>query len=305
MNTTIQVPINTMLADLDESLKTLLKRDLDRHGFDGVEIEFDAPDKEWAASLSSPAVNLFLYDIREAKELRPIDWEERVRDGRTIDLRPPLRIDASYAVTAWTRDVQDEHRLLSQVDGRALRVPDPSAGRAHARARERLAALPAEDPHRPGAPRGRIGLLDRGRRAVQGVVQLRRHPLLRARRLARARARGADRRPTRLFDRDSRNATLLEMHRSGGIVVDGDGGGVRNVWVHMLETGRLAVTDGEGRFRFDRLNARQLHRRRPRPRRERGEGDAHRPGSGRRADARTGPDCRQGFLAFPPIGRKG
>jgi protocatechuate 3,4-dioxygenase beta subunit len=30
--------------------------------------------------------------------------------------------------------------------------------------------------------------------------------------------------------------------------------GVRNVWVHMLETGRLAVTDGEGRFRFDRLS---------------------------------------------------
>ncbi len=114
MSTTVQVPINTMLADLDESLKTLLKRDLDRHGFDGVEIVFDAPDKEWAASLSSPAVNLFLYDIREAKELRPIDWEERIRDGRTFDLRPPLRIDASYAVTAWTRDVQDEHRLLSQ-----------------------------------------------------------------------------------------------------------------------------------------------------------------------------------------------
>ena len=43
-----------MLADLDESLKTLLKRDLDRHGFDGLElIVFDAPDKEWAASLSS------------------------------------------------------------------------------------------------------------------------------------------------------------------------------------------------------------------------------------------------------------
>ena len=43
------------------------------------------------------------------------------------------------------------------------------------------------------------------------------------------------------------------MHRSGGLVVDADGMGVRNVWVHLQETGQLAVTDGDGRFRFDRL----------------------------------------------------
>ena len=115
MATIIQVPINTMLADLDESLRTLLKRELDRHGFDGIEIVFEAPDKEWAASLSTPAVNLFMYDIREAKDYRPIEWDERTTpEGHTFDVRPPLRIDASYAVTAWTRAVEDEHRLLSQ-----------------------------------------------------------------------------------------------------------------------------------------------------------------------------------------------
>src|SRR5260221_14694403 len=103
-----------MLADLDESLRSLLKRELERHGFDGVEIVFEAPDKEWAASLSAPCVNLFLYDIREAKDVRPIEWDERVaQNGRTYDVRPPLRIDASYAVTAWTRAGEDEHRLLS------------------------------------------------------------------------------------------------------------------------------------------------------------------------------------------------
>ena len=35
--------------------------------------------------------------------------------GRIRDYRPPLRIDASYAATAWTRAVEDEHRLLSQL----------------------------------------------------------------------------------------------------------------------------------------------------------------------------------------------
>src|SRR5215212_8623185 len=93
------VPLNTMLADLDESLRALLKRELGRHGFDGVEVAFDAPDKEWAASLSGPAVNLFLYDLREARDLRPISWEPQAGNGAQRELRPPLRVDSSYAVT--------------------------------------------------------------------------------------------------------------------------------------------------------------------------------------------------------------
>ena len=44
MAPTISPPLNTMLADVDETLRTLLKRDLGRHGFDGVEIVFDAPE---------------------------------------------------------------------------------------------------------------------------------------------------------------------------------------------------------------------------------------------------------------------
>src|SRR5262245_49823933 len=112
---TVQVPLNTMLADLDESLRALLRRELGRHGFDGVEVAFEAPDKEWAASLSGPAVNLFLYDLREAKEVRPIEWEAEAGNGQQRERRPPLRVDASYAVTSWTRAVEDEHRLLSQV----------------------------------------------------------------------------------------------------------------------------------------------------------------------------------------------
>ena len=101
MATTV-VPLNTMLADLDESLRTMLKRDLDRHGFDGVEIVFDAPSKEWSATLSSPTVDCFLYDLREAVDRRPIDWYQDGGNGRR-EIRPPMRLDASYAVTAWTR----------------------------------------------------------------------------------------------------------------------------------------------------------------------------------------------------------
>ncbi len=249
----VQVPINTMLADLDESLKSLLKRDLERHGFDGVEIVFDAPDKEWAASLSSPAVNLFLYDIREAKELRPIDWEERVREGRTVDLRPPLRIDASYAVTAWTRDVQDEHRLLSQTMAIFYAFPTLPAdilppSLANGSQRYPLKTTTAQERHEDASDfwtavggQYKASFNYVVTLSCEGGVSLERGPEVRTA-------------TTRLFDRDARNATLLEMHRSGGTVVDGDGQALRNVWVHLLETGQLAVTDGEGRFRFDRLH---------------------------------------------------
>src|SRR3954451_11711709 len=111
----IAVPLNTMLADLDEGLRTLLRRELAKHAFDGVEVAFEAPAKEWSATLSSPTVDLFLYDLRESSDWRPTDWEVEQRDGATRERRPPMRMEASYAITAWTRAVEDEHRLLSQV----------------------------------------------------------------------------------------------------------------------------------------------------------------------------------------------
>ena len=32
---TVEVPLNTMLADLDETLRVMLKSELERHGFEG------------------------------------------------------------------------------------------------------------------------------------------------------------------------------------------------------------------------------------------------------------------------------
>lgn len=113
----IQVPLNTLLADLDESLRALLKRELEPHGFGSVNIAFDAPAKSWSATLSSPTVNLFLYDLREAPKRRSAAWEECAGPDGRRSVRPPLRLEVSFAVTAWTRTVEDEHRLLSQVLG--------------------------------------------------------------------------------------------------------------------------------------------------------------------------------------------
>ncbi|HWI09513.1 MAG TPA: hypothetical protein VNT54_18585 [Solirubrobacteraceae bacterium] len=43
MATTIDVPANTMIADLDVGLRDLLIAQLGRHGFDDVDVVFDTP----------------------------------------------------------------------------------------------------------------------------------------------------------------------------------------------------------------------------------------------------------------------
>src|SRR3954471_2216316 len=111
----VDVQLNTAIADLDEALRKLLRRQLERHGFEAVEVQFDAPSKEWSGKLTSPTVNLFLYDLREAAERASISPSEKRGNGQALVTPPPLELELTYAVTAWTKAVEDEHRLLSQV----------------------------------------------------------------------------------------------------------------------------------------------------------------------------------------------
>ena len=104
-----------VIADLDEVLRGLLERELEAGGLEGVTITFDAPSRDRTAQWSSPAIDLFLYDIRESVTLRDRSWQQVPVDGREMLLRGPLRIACTYAITAWTQTTVDEHRLLSQV----------------------------------------------------------------------------------------------------------------------------------------------------------------------------------------------
>src|SRR3954452_9331741 len=111
----VDVQLNTAIADLDEALRKLLRRQLERHGFEAVEVQFDAPSKDWSGKLTSPTVDLFLYDLREASERASISPTETRGNGQAIVTPPSLRLELTYSVTAWTKAVEDEHRLLSQV----------------------------------------------------------------------------------------------------------------------------------------------------------------------------------------------
>jgi len=107
-----------MLHDLDATLAALLDSEL---SMENVAVSFAAPDDQFPPSnVRLPAVDFFLYDIRENTDLRSGQWEvEQVQD-RYVRTRPPVRVTCSYLITAWPSDsapdpAADEHRLLGEV----------------------------------------------------------------------------------------------------------------------------------------------------------------------------------------------
>jgi hypothetical protein len=104
-----------MINDLDETLKQLL---VEKAGLNPseVDISFDIPTRDWSTPVTRPTVNLYLYDLRENRQLRETYWDgEADADGRINLKRRPLRIDLSYMVTCWTSGTEDQHRLLWRV----------------------------------------------------------------------------------------------------------------------------------------------------------------------------------------------
>jgi hypothetical protein len=112
-----------MLSDLDETLKQLLIQKVPIESAK-VNISFDIPNREWAASQSKPTVNVYLYDIRENHELRSYDWTVERNQNRTATRKKaPTRIDLAYTLSIWTKDVADEHRLLGHILVALMRCP--------------------------------------------------------------------------------------------------------------------------------------------------------------------------------------
>ena len=82
-----------------------------------VDLVFDAPTKDWVARRSGPAVDLYLYDIREDLPRRVPTWEDVRAPGGEVT-RPeaaaapvPPRVPRDGLDPA----PEDEHRLLSSL----------------------------------------------------------------------------------------------------------------------------------------------------------------------------------------------
>jgi hypothetical protein len=120
-----------VIDDLDKTLATLLEQELPASLAGQLAISFLAPGADFPpTTVTPPALNLFLYDLREDRGLRSGDWPiERDGDGAPTGRRPPdARIECSYLITAWpgttsTDPAGDEHRLLGEVIRALVRHP--------------------------------------------------------------------------------------------------------------------------------------------------------------------------------------
>ena len=247
----VDVPLNTAIADLDEALRTLLKRELDKHGFEGVEIAFDAPSKEWSGKLTGPTVDLFLYDMREALDRAAATPSEHRTNGTAVVSDPPLQLELTYAVTAWTKAVEDEHRLLSQVLAVLFSYSDiPSeviaqnAGSTLARA-ETSVGRPREEKADFWTSVG-----GQYKASIDYVVQIVIESGVTF-------VRGPEVRTTtiRTLKADGPRSTMEELHRIGGTVCDEDGAPLAGTWIALPAAGRWAASDDDGRFQFARVPA--------------------------------------------------
>jgi hypothetical protein len=254
MGLVIDVPLNTALADLDEGLRALLKQELEHRGFEGVDISFDAPTREWSGKLTGPTVSIYLYDLREAVEQANISGGEHRGNGRATITPPDLRLEATYAVTAWSKAVEDEHRLLSQVlailhsyrqlpadllDGRLSEVGpiETVLGRPMEEKADFWTAVGGT--YKPSIDFAvRLSI-------ASGAVFVR-GPEVRTQTIRTAAI-------------DAPRGTMVELYRFGGMIHDQDSHPIGNVWVTMPESGAWTSTDSRGRFVFDRVRP-GLHR---------------------------------------------
>lgn len=104
-----------MIHEVDEVLKNLLKSGALTGS--GIDVALEAPTRDWAARRNAPTINAYLYDIREDVNRRQ-RGHVSVHDEQDIVVKrrqPPRWFRLSYLLTAWTKQPQDEHRLLSAV----------------------------------------------------------------------------------------------------------------------------------------------------------------------------------------------
>ncbi len=101
-----------MLELIDGGLEAFLRASVPLSAVD-VDVSFEAPDRDWSATLSRPTVNCFLWDLRRSAGKAVSGMQTVVTDGKR-SYRPAFPVvELRYVITAWTSDHGDERALLS------------------------------------------------------------------------------------------------------------------------------------------------------------------------------------------------
>ena len=107
-----------MFQDLDTALTNLLHDPAAPVDVRNADISFETPDKNFTPA--DGTVNLFLFDLKENRELRDPEPIREIVAGVVVRRQPPMRTDCTYLVTAWANNlagparVAGEHSLLGQ-----------------------------------------------------------------------------------------------------------------------------------------------------------------------------------------------
>lgn len=239
-----------MINQLDESIRRLV---LARGNLaaDSVAISFDQPTGEWAAGLTRPTINFYLFDIRENVDLRSQEWiVEHDASGQVRKRPAPWRYDLSYLVTVWTQNqVEDEHAILWRVLGALASAPTLSPELLEPSLRDQ----PYPIPTRTAQPSRAIenlpdlwGVMENQLRpSINYVVTLAMErgivftsPWVLTKRID-------------VLDRLDTGRGREQILQIGGVVYRAEGGeAAKDARVTLVETGTMAVTDRFGRYRF-------------------------------------------------------
>ena len=238
-----------MFQDLDTAIESILNLGDAPAQLLAADVSFETPDRNYAPTI--PTVNLFLFEVKENRELRdPEPIVDKVGDV-FIRRQPPLRVDCTYLVTAWSNlalaaRVVEEHRLLGQALLWLSRFPIVPANLLIGS----LAAQPFPAPtlvaqmmdeRNSGdfwtalgaVPRPAFYLLVTIAMDLQRFVE---GPLVTT--------------TTTGYQQGRDISTREERINMGGIVTNASGVGVADAWVRLEPAGRIEVTLTDGRFVF-------------------------------------------------------
>jgi hypothetical protein len=217
-----------------------------------ADVSFETPDRNFAPGQAT--VDLFLYEVRDNRELfDPEPIVERL-NGTVVRRPPPVRADCSYIVTTWAAGttgaarIAAEHRLLGQALTWLSRFPTIpqqylQGGLTSPRRIYPLPTMVANvDPNQhAGDFWNALGIPPRPAFYLTVTVEL---PF--------ALGTEGPMVTTTLVDylQDRVAATREERISLGGVVRDPAGAPVAEAWVALGPTQQTARTDAEGRYTF-------------------------------------------------------
>lgn len=77
-----------------------------------VDVRFEAPTRDWTASLVRPTLSMFLFEVQENLELRSTNFQMRTEGSRSYRKADPRLFDFRFLVSVLSSEVEDEHALL-------------------------------------------------------------------------------------------------------------------------------------------------------------------------------------------------